>query len=171
MTDLLGNWSEIKASLEDHTCLWQDLEGLHLAPAPTKPPLTSILWAWPDGANFFADLQAPNTEETIRENVETQWAWTPPVVDFSPPLLWVRLDGIVGWVATLTRGWVTPVEPWGSLGQVDGLYIAPDSREPGESAAAAAARVRETGWCEVREPLPQDGSQPALFICPRGPQP
>ena len=27
-------------------CLWQDLDGLHLAPAPEDSPHTSILWAW-----------------------------------------------------------------------------------------------------------------------------
>lgn len=30
------------------TCLWQDLDGLHVEPAPPQAPLTSILWAWAD---------------------------------------------------------------------------------------------------------------------------
>ena len=28
------------------TCLWQDLDGLHVEPAPELPPPTSILWGW-----------------------------------------------------------------------------------------------------------------------------
>jgi hypothetical protein len=28
------------------TCLWQDLDGLHVEQAPADPPYTSILWAW-----------------------------------------------------------------------------------------------------------------------------
>lgn len=28
------------------TCLWQDLDGLHVEPAPASAPPTSALWAW-----------------------------------------------------------------------------------------------------------------------------
>lgn len=30
------------------TCLWQDLDGLHVGPAPGVAPPTSILWGWRD---------------------------------------------------------------------------------------------------------------------------
>lgn len=40
-------WAEAVAGpLGGATCLWQDLDGLHVAPAPAAPPPTSILWAW-----------------------------------------------------------------------------------------------------------------------------
>jgi hypothetical protein len=32
------------------TCLWQDLDGLHVEAAPDSPPPTSILWGWRDPA-------------------------------------------------------------------------------------------------------------------------
>jgi hypothetical protein len=34
------------------TCLWQDLDGLHVAAPPPEPPPTSILWAWTDHTLF-----------------------------------------------------------------------------------------------------------------------
>lgn len=34
--------------LRGATCLWQDLDGLHVSPPPAEVPLTSILWAWRD---------------------------------------------------------------------------------------------------------------------------
>jgi hypothetical protein len=40
-------WGEAVAGpLAGATCLWQDLDGLHVAAAPVTPPYTSILWAW-----------------------------------------------------------------------------------------------------------------------------
>jgi hypothetical protein len=36
----------VEQVLVGHTCLWQDLDGLHVEPAPLEPPPTSILWAW-----------------------------------------------------------------------------------------------------------------------------
>ncbi len=45
-------WTEaITSHLRGWTCLWQDLDGLHIAAPPVAAPPTSILWAWsPDGA-------------------------------------------------------------------------------------------------------------------------
>ncbi len=41
------SWAEAVAGpLAGATCLWQDLDGLHVAAAPDAPPPTSILWAW-----------------------------------------------------------------------------------------------------------------------------
>ena len=43
-------WAEAVAGpLADATCLWQDLDGLHVSPAPRTAPPTSIMWAWRDG--------------------------------------------------------------------------------------------------------------------------
>jgi hypothetical protein len=40
-------WREALAGpLAGATCLWQDLDGLHVEHAPEEPPYTSILWAW-----------------------------------------------------------------------------------------------------------------------------
>jgi len=41
------SWTEAVAGpLAGATCLWQDLDGLHVSPAPGAPPPTSILWGW-----------------------------------------------------------------------------------------------------------------------------
>lgn len=40
-------WDEaLEGTLSGLTCLWQDLDGWHLAPPPAEPPRTSIMWAW-----------------------------------------------------------------------------------------------------------------------------
>jgi hypothetical protein len=40
-------WAEAVAGpLAGAACLWQDLDGLHVEPAPPAPPPTSILWGW-----------------------------------------------------------------------------------------------------------------------------
>jgi hypothetical protein len=36
----------VAGPLAGATCLWQDLDGLHVEAAPATPPYTSILWAW-----------------------------------------------------------------------------------------------------------------------------
>jgi hypothetical protein len=41
------SWTEAVAGpLDGATCLWQDLDGLHVGTAPETAPPTSILWAW-----------------------------------------------------------------------------------------------------------------------------
>ena len=41
------SWTEAVAGpLAGATCLWQDLDGLHVGAAPETAPPTSILWAW-----------------------------------------------------------------------------------------------------------------------------
>jgi hypothetical protein len=40
-------WAEALAGpLAEATCLWQDLDGLHVEQAPSEPPPTSILYGW-----------------------------------------------------------------------------------------------------------------------------
>lgn len=38
----------VAGPLRTATCLWQDLDGLHVESAPPAPPAASILWAWRD---------------------------------------------------------------------------------------------------------------------------
>lgn len=41
------SWARALAGpLTGVTCLWQDLDGLHVEPAPVSPPATSLLWGW-----------------------------------------------------------------------------------------------------------------------------
>jgi hypothetical protein len=48
MPDSWGRaWAEVVAGpLAGATCLWQDLDGLHVSAAPADAPPTSILWGW-----------------------------------------------------------------------------------------------------------------------------
>lgn len=40
-------WADALAGpLTGVTCLWQDLDGLHVERAPASPPPTSVLWGW-----------------------------------------------------------------------------------------------------------------------------
>ena len=44
-------WLEaVSGPLAGCTCLWQDLDGLHVEPAPSQAPPTSILWGWRGGS-------------------------------------------------------------------------------------------------------------------------
>jgi hypothetical protein len=41
------SWADALAGpLAGATCLWQDLDGLHVESAPASPPPTSLLWGW-----------------------------------------------------------------------------------------------------------------------------
>lgn len=40
-------WRHLHDRLQGYECLWQDLDGVHVAEPPERPPLTSIFWAWP----------------------------------------------------------------------------------------------------------------------------
>jgi hypothetical protein len=48
MPDSWGRpWAQVVAGpLAEATCLWQDLDGLHVAAAPADAPPTSIVWGW-----------------------------------------------------------------------------------------------------------------------------
>jgi hypothetical protein len=42
-------WAQaLTGPLSGVTCLWQDLDGLHVEPPPAAPPPTSLLWGWRD---------------------------------------------------------------------------------------------------------------------------
>ena len=36
----------VSGPLAGATCLWQDLDGLHVEPAPAAPPPASLMWGW-----------------------------------------------------------------------------------------------------------------------------
>jgi hypothetical protein len=47
-------WAEVAAGpLAGATCLWQDLDGLHVEQAPDAPPYASILWGWRDDGTLI----------------------------------------------------------------------------------------------------------------------
>jgi hypothetical protein len=44
-------WAEaVSGPLAGCTCLWQDLDGLHVEPPPLEAPPMSILWGWRGGS-------------------------------------------------------------------------------------------------------------------------
>jgi hypothetical protein len=47
----------VTGPLAGATCLWQDLDGLHIEPAPELPPPTSVLWAWADDNSRLARVR------------------------------------------------------------------------------------------------------------------
>ena len=55
-----AEWSQVRdEELLGLTCLWQDLDGFHVEPTPSAPPLTSILWAW--GTDRLARVRLDGT--------------------------------------------------------------------------------------------------------------
>lgn len=76
-------WTEAAAGpLADATCLWQDLDGLHVEAAPSVAPPTSILWAWHgdsllarvrlDGQTAYVAVHDPAVQHPVRTV-----AWSP----------------------------------------------------------------------------------------------
>jgi hypothetical protein len=53
-------WADaVRGQLAGATCLWQDLDGLHVSGVPEEPPPTSILWGWrADGTLLRARLDS-----------------------------------------------------------------------------------------------------------------
>ncbi len=94
---MVTTWQELRAELtrpdKPFECLWQDLDGVHLAPPPEEPPLTSILWAWPQ----VEPGQTVNHEDLRR----------------------VRLDGETAYVAHPGPGRAQSTLAWGDLHQID----------------------------------------------------
>jgi hypothetical protein len=49
----LMTWAAaVTGALAGCTCLWQDLDGLHVEPPPGEAPPTSILWGWRGGSHL-----------------------------------------------------------------------------------------------------------------------
>jgi len=66
-------WAEAAGGpLAGVTCLWQDLDGLHIEGAPESAPPTSLLWGWRgetylvrarlDGGTAFVAVHAPGDD-------------------------------------------------------------------------------------------------------------
>jgi hypothetical protein len=71
------SWAEAAAGpLAGATCLWQDLDGLHVEAAPPAAPPTSILWAWRgdsllvrvrlDGQTAYVAIHDPAAQQPVR---------------------------------------------------------------------------------------------------------
>lgn len=71
------SWAEATARpLAGATCLWQDLDGLHVEAAPSAAPPTSILWGWRrdslllrlrlDGQTAYVAVHDPAVQPPIR---------------------------------------------------------------------------------------------------------
>lgn len=70
-------WAEAVAGpLDGATCLWQDLDGLHVSAAPAQPPPTSILYGWRgdsllvrlrlDGSTAFVAVHDPSVQAPVK---------------------------------------------------------------------------------------------------------
>lgn len=70
-------WAEAVAGpLAGATCLWQDLDGLHVERAPSAVPPTSILWGWRrdawlvrlrlDGETAYVAVHDPTMQAPVR---------------------------------------------------------------------------------------------------------
>jgi hypothetical protein len=47
-------WAQAVAGpLAGATCLWQDLDGLHVEPVPAEPPPASLIWGWHEAGQLF----------------------------------------------------------------------------------------------------------------------
>jgi len=79
-------WAEAVARhLAGATCLWQDLDGLHVQGPPDQAPPTSTLWAWtPDGGMV-----------RVRLDAATAYVACCGAADGEPALPWSPEDGRV----------------------------------------------------------------------------
>jgi hypothetical protein len=71
------SWAQAVAGpLGGATCLWQDLDGLHVEAAPASAPPTSILWAWRgdsllvrlrlDGQTAYVAVHDPSAQAPVK---------------------------------------------------------------------------------------------------------
>lgn len=79
-------WSAaVGGPLAGATCLWQDLDGLHVSPAPVDAPPTSILWGWQDDALIRVRLDGDTAFVAVLS----------PVISGTRTLPWDAADGRV----------------------------------------------------------------------------
>lgn len=76
-------WAEaVSGPFAGCTCLWQDLDGLHVEPAPSGAPPTSILWGWRGGSVLVrARLDGQIAHVAVYQSAE---AGTVRVVPWNP---------------------------------------------------------------------------------------
>jgi hypothetical protein len=58
----VADWAGVLVELEGMTCAWADLDGFHVAEAPTGQPVATHLWAW-----------APDRWVTMRIEPDRMW--------------------------------------------------------------------------------------------------
>lgn len=76
-------WAQALAGpLAGATCLWQDLDGLHVAPPPETAPPTSVMWAWrPDALLVRLRLDGQTAYVAVHDPAD---AAPVPVVPWDP---------------------------------------------------------------------------------------
>lgn len=110
-------WGEVEERLNGYTCLWQDLDGLHVTGPPQSAPPTSILWAWPTGASAMSEPPAPFDEwdpqhslvgdESAPAGSQPSWAWEPAIVEFDPPCCGSGSTATTpSWLSASRAGWL-----------------------------------------------------------------
>lgn len=93
-------WAAARAGhLAGATCLWQDLDGLHIEPAPVRPPLTTMLWGWRDDALIRVRLDTDKSESTGQDEVTAFVAVVPSAVTGARTVPWNISQGGDGRVA------------------------------------------------------------------------
>lgn len=99
----LMDWTEaVSGPLADCTCLWQDLDGLHVEPAPQQAPPASILWGWRGGSYLVrARLDGDDAYVAVHD-MARQGPGTHPVSASERTVPWALDDGRV--VASAGRG-------------------------------------------------------------------
>jgi hypothetical protein len=97
------DWAAARSGpLAGCTCLWQDLDGLHVAPPPGQPPSTSILWAW-RGDSHLVRVRLDSTDAHVAvydPTAATSQAHPGPAPEHTVP--WALDDGRVA--ASAGRG-------------------------------------------------------------------
>lgn len=115
-------WAEaLSGPLAGCTCLWQDLDGLHVEPPPLDVPPTSILWGWRTGSFL------------VRARLDGDTAYVAAVTEAA------LLDPEVGPVFT------APTVPWAlDDGRVAAAVGAADAgRGPGPAHGGVGARYEQ----------------------------
>ena len=142
-TEVTGGQTTWEAALAEHlagaTCLWQDLDGLHIEPAPAQPPLTTILWGWRDDALVRVRLDTDTDENTGLKEVNAFVAVVPSAAPGTRTVPWnIRPDGD-GRVAGI-RG--PAVESGAAAGEFEQVIVVGQLGEPGTGTAGPITFVR-----------------------------
>lgn len=133
-------WAAARAGhLAGATCLWQDLDGLHIGPAPAQPPLTTILWGWRDDALIRVRLDTDKSENTSQDEVTAFVAVVPSAVPGARTVPWNISPGGDGRVAGV-RG--PAVDSGAAAGEFEQVIIAGQLDEHGTGAAGPVTFIR-----------------------------
>ena len=139
-TEVTGGQLTWEAALAGHlagaTCLWQDLDGLHVEPAPAQPPLTTILWGWRDDALIRVRLDTDIDESTGQDEVTAFVAVVPPAAPGTRTVPWNIGPGGDGRVAGM-RG--PAVDSGAAAGEFEQVIV---GGQPGTGAAGPVMFIR-----------------------------